>query len=60
MRANQIMTQHVITIGADAPIAEAVDAMLRHHVSGLPVVDTDGELIGIISEGDFIRRAAVG
>ena len=60
MRAHQIMTQHVITVGADAPIAEAIDAMLRNHVSGLPVVDTDGELIGIISEGDFIRRAEIG
>jgi len=60
MRAHQIMTQHVITIGADAPIAEAIDAMLRHHVSGLPVVDADGELVGIISEGDFIRRAEIG
>jgi CBS domain-containing protein len=60
MQAQQIMTQHVVTIGADAPIAEAVDAMLRHHVSGLPVVDTDGDLIGIISEGDFIRRAEIG
>jgi CBS domain-containing protein len=60
MRANQIMTQHVITIGADAPIAEAVDVMLRHHVSGLPVVDADGGLVGIISEGDFIRRAKLG
>jgi CBS domain-containing protein len=60
MRANQIMTQHVITIGADAPIVEAVDAMLRHHIGGLPVVDADGGLIGIISEGDFIRRAEIG
>ena len=60
MRANQIMTQHVITIGADAPIAEAVDTMLRHHVSGLPVVDAEGALIGVISEGDFIRRAETG
>ena len=60
MHAHQIMTQHVITIGADAPIAEAVEAMLRHHVSGLPVVDADGDLVGIISEGDFIRRAEIG
>jgi len=60
MLARQIMTQHVITIGADAPIADAVDAMLRHHVSGLPVVDANGDLVGIISEGDFIRRAEIG
>jgi CBS domain-containing protein len=60
MRAHQIMTRQVITVGADTSIIEAVDTMLRHHISGLPVVDADGELIGIISEGDFIRRAEIG
>jgi CBS domain-containing protein len=60
MRADQIMTAQVITIGADASIVEAVHTMLRHHIGGLPVVDAAGELIGIISEGDFIRRAEIG
>jgi CBS domain-containing protein len=60
MRAYQIMTPQVITVGADATIAEAVNAMLRHHISGLPVVDAAGKLIGIITEGDFIRRAEIG
>jgi CBS domain-containing protein len=60
MRADQIMTAQVTTIGADASIIEAVDTMLRHHVGGLPVVDAAGDLIGIISEGDFIRRAEIG
>ena len=60
MRAHQIMTQQVITVGADTTIVEAVDTMLRHHISGLPVVDAAGKLIGIISEGDFIRRAEIG
>ena len=60
MRAHQIMTQQVITVGADTPIVEAADTMLRHHISGLPVVDASGKLIGIVSEGDFIRRAEIG
>lgn len=60
MRAHQIMTQQVITVGADTPVAEAIDTMLRHRISGLPVVDAAGQLIGIISEGDFIRRAEIG
>src|SRR5271169_1155688 len=60
MRAHQIMTPQVITVGADTPIVEAVNMMLRHHVSGLPVVDAAGRLIGIISEGDFLRRAETG
>jgi CBS domain-containing protein len=34
--------------------------MLQRHVSGLPVVDTSGKLVGIVSEGDFIRRSEIG
>jgi CBS domain-containing protein len=60
MRAHQIMTQHVISIGADASIVEAAQMMLRYHISGLPVVDASGKLVGIVSEGDFIRRAEIG
>lgn len=60
MRAHQIMTPQVITVGAEATITEAIKLMLRHHISGLPVVDTAGRLIGIVSQGDFIRRAEIG
>jgi CBS domain-containing protein len=60
MRAHQIMTPQVITVGADTTIVDAAKLMLRHHISGLPVVDDKGGLIGIISEGDFIRRAETG
>jgi CBS domain-containing protein len=60
MRAHQIMTKDVITVGPDASIVEAARLMLEHHISGLPVLDKDGKLIGIISEGDFIRRAEIG
>jgi CBS domain-containing protein len=60
MRAHQIMTRSVITIAPDATIHEAAMAMLRHHISGLPVVDAGGKLLGIVSEGDFIRRSEIG
>jgi CBS-domain-containing membrane protein len=60
MRVNQIMTPEVITVGADTTILEAANMMLRYHIGALPVVDTAGRLIGIISEGDFIRRAEIG
>jgi len=60
MRARQIMTWQVITVGPETSIVEAADIMLRHHISGLPVVDTAGKLVGIVSEGDFIRRAEIG
>ena len=60
MRAHQIMTRSVITIAPDATILEAAKTMLQHHVSGLPVVDAAGKLVGIVSEGDFIRRSEIG
>jgi CBS domain-containing protein len=60
MHAHQIMTRQVITVGPETPVVEAVNKMLNHHISGLPVVDVTGKLIGIISEGDFIRRAEIG
>jgi CBS domain-containing protein len=60
MRAHQIMTRSVITIAPDATILEGANIMLRHHVSGLPVVDAAGKLVGIVSEGDFVRRREIG
>lgn len=60
MRARQIMTRQVITIDPEASIVEAADTMLQYHIGGLPVVDTAGKLVGIVSEGDFIRRAEIG
>ena len=60
MRAHQIMTRQVITVATGAPIVEAANTMLHNHISGLPVVDETGKLAGIISQGDFIRRAAYG
>jgi CBS domain-containing protein len=60
MRAHQVMTRQVITIAADASIVDAAHIMLDKHISGLPVVDEAGMLVGIVSQGDFIRRAEIG
>ncbi|MBX9645763.1 MAG: CBS domain-containing protein [Xanthobacteraceae bacterium] len=60
MRAHQIMTRSVITVTPDDTILAAAKLMLERHVSGLPVVDTAGKLVGIVSEGDFIRRSEIG
>lgn len=60
MRAREIMSRHVITIGTEAPVRDAINMMLSHRVSGLPVVDSSGKLTGILSQGDFIRRAEIG
>jgi CBS domain-containing protein len=60
MRAHQIMTRNVITIGPNTSIVEAAKLMLNNHLSGLPVLDKGGKLIGIVSEGDFLRRSEIG
>ena len=60
MRAHQIMTRPVFTVLPEATILEAANLMLQRHISGLPVVDATGKLVGIVSEGDFIRRSEIG
>jgi CBS domain-containing protein len=60
MRAHQIMTRSVITVTPETTIVEAAKTMLQRHVSGLPVVDAAGKLVGIISEGDFLHRGEIG
>ena len=60
MKASDIMTRKVISIEPDASIMEAVRLMLQHRISGLPVVDTKGKLVGILSEGDLLRRQETG
>ncbi len=56
MKAEDVMTRNVISIDPDATVLQAARIMLQHRISGLPVVSKDGKLVGIISEGDFLRR----
>jgi len=56
MRANDIMTPDVISADPDATVLQAARYMLQHHISGLPVIDKTGKLVGVLSEGDFLRR----
>lgn len=60
MRAHQIMTRSVLTVTPQTTILEAANKMLHQHVSGLPVVDAAGKIVGIVSEGDFLRRSEIG
>jgi CBS domain-containing protein len=60
MLAQDVMTRAVLTVGPDATLVEAANRMLDAHVSGLPVVDAGGRLVGILSEGDLLRRAETG
>lgn len=60
MRAYQIMSRQVVSIRPEAPITDAIKVMLAHHISGLPVVDSADNLVGIICESDFLRRSEIG
>ena len=60
MRAHQVMTRAVISVSPDTSIVEAANIMLKRHVSGLTVVGATGKLVGVVSEGDFIRRSEIG
>jgi len=60
MKAGEVMSPRVITVASDATIADAARIMLEHGISGLPVVDAAGTLVGIVTEGDFLRRAETG
>jgi CBS domain-containing protein len=60
MRAHQIMTKDVITVTPHTTIETAAKIMLRAHISGLPVLDDTGNLVGIVSQSDFLRRSEIG
>jgi CBS domain-containing protein len=60
MRAHQIMTRDVITVTPHTTIEDAARIMLRTHISGLPVLDEAGNLVGIVSQSDFLRRSEIG
>lgn len=60
MKAADIMARPVVSVTPETAVAEAARLMLNHRVSGLPVLDRSGALVGIISEGDLLRRAETG
>lgn len=55
LRVDEIMTPRPFTIGEDATLGEAAQMMLKHKISGLPVVNRNGKLTGIITESDIFR-----
>lgn len=56
MKVQDIMTRDVITVGPETPVHDAARLMVDHGVSGLPVVDEHGRVVGVVSEGDLIVR----
>jgi CBS domain-containing protein len=60
MKAGDIMTARVVSISPDVGVLEAIELMMKNHISGLPVIDPSGKLVGMVTEGDFLRRAETG
>ena len=60
MKAADLMTSFVVTVGPDATIEYAAQLMLQYRISGLPVTDSDGAVLGIVTESDLLRRAETG
>ncbi len=58
MKVRDIMTTDPISVRPDTLLKDAARLMVRHKISGLPVVDVEGRIVGIVTEGDFLRQEA--
>ena len=60
MRAMDVMTTNVVTVGPDTPVQEVAKILSERSISGVPVVDAANRLVGIVSEGDLLHRVETG
>jgi CBS domain-containing protein len=60
MKVSDVMTRTPLTTSPDASLEDAANLMVRTQVSGLPVVDAKGAVVGILTEGDLLRRVELG
>jgi CBS domain-containing protein len=60
MQVRDVMTRKVISVTDDDSILAAARLMLQNRISGLPVLDAGGNLVGVVTEGDFLRRGEIG
>ena len=56
INARDIMEKNIISLSPDTEISKAVEILLKNHINGVPVVDTDGELVGILCQSDLIYQ----
>lgn len=60
MQARDLMSTTVVTVSPETRVREIARLLLTRHISGVPVVDADNRVVGIVSEGDLMRRAETG
>jgi len=56
MRVRDLMIEKVLTIGPEAPIKDVAKILVEHRISGLPVCDIEGRVLGVVSEGDILYK----
>src|SRR5574341_708879 len=59
MKARDVMTEPALSVAPEAPLREVAALMLERRISGVPVVDRAGRVVGVVSEGDFLRRPEI-
>ncbi|MFO7573441.1 MAG: CBS domain-containing protein [Gaiellaceae bacterium] len=57
MKVAELMTPHVLTVEPDTPLRDAAALLAENRISGLPVVDVDGRVVGVLSEADIVVKA---
>ncbi|MBL8697849.1 MAG: CBS domain-containing protein [Alphaproteobacteria bacterium] len=60
LKARDVMTRKVLTIGPDVPVRKLAEFLIDHRISAAPVVDAAGVPLGVVSEGDLLRRVELG
>lgn len=58
MLVREVMTPKVVTVTTKDTVEKCANLLLEHNISGLPVVDSTGKVVGLVTEGDLIRRAS--
>ncbi|CEG54653.1 Conserved hypothetical protein, putative Cystathionine beta-synthase protein [Stutzerimonas xanthomarina] len=58
MKVRDLMTPNPIQIAPETAVAEIARILIEHRINGVPVTDTEGRLLGIVTEGDLVHRAA--
>ena len=56
MQVQDIMTKKVLTVRPETTVREVAEILVNHKISGVPVVEDDGRLVGIVSEGDLMSK----
>lgn len=56
MRVHDVMTTEVLTIGPETPIRDVARILVEHRISGIPVCDVEGRVLGVVSEGDVLFK----